>query len=163
MLLQIGPSLKGLGFLLRKLKAIRFTRTRKREEIPTLFLKDSILPYEDEVKFLGVIFDKKLTFSPHITDLSFRVKQSLNILKVVLHFDWGLDHTTLLRLYTSLCLSKLGYAWQVYGSACKTALEKLDVVHNMGLRICTGAYRTPPVASIYVDSPKRGVKFEVHC
>ena len=91
-------------------KGFRLTRTRKREEISTLFLKDSILPYEDEVKFLGVIFDKKLTFSPHITDLSFRVKQSLNILKVVSHFDWGADRTTLLRLYTSLCLSKLDYA-----------------------------------------------------
>ena len=143
---------KGFRFSPQKTKAIRFTRTRKREEIPTLFLKDSILPYEDEVKFLGVIFDKKLTFSPHITDLSFRVKQSLNILKVVSHFDWGADRTTLLRLYTSLCLSKLDYACQIYGSACKTALEKLDVVHNMGLRLCTGAYRTSPVASIYVDS-----------
>ena len=78
---------RGFRFSLQKTKAIRFTRTRKREEIPTLFLKDSILPYEDEVKFLGVIFDKKLTFNPHITDLSFRVEQSLNILKVVLYFD----------------------------------------------------------------------------
>ena len=71
---------------------------------------------------------------------------------MVSHFDWGADRTTLLRLYTSLCLSKLDYACQIYGSACKTALENLDVVHNMGLRICTGAYRTSPVASMYVDS-----------
>ena len=80
------------------------------------------------------------------------MKKSLNILKVVSHFDWGADRTTLLRLYTSLCLSKLDYACQIYGSACRTLLEKLDVVHNMGLRICTGAYRTSPVDSIYVDS-----------
>ena len=93
-----------------------------------------------------------LTFNPHITDLSFRVKQSLNILKEASHFDCGVDRTTLLRLYTSFCLSKLDYACQAYGTACKTALEKLDVVHNMGLCICTGAYRTSPVASIYVDS-----------
>ena len=123
---------KGFRFSPQKTKAIRFTRTRKREEIPTLFLKDSILPYEDEVKFLGVIFDKKLTFSPHITDLSFRVKQSLNILKVVSHFDWGADRTTLLRLYTSLCLSKLDYACQIYGFACKTALEKLMLFTTWG-------------------------------
>ena len=77
---------KGFRFSPQKTKAIRFTRTRKREEIPTLFLKDSILAYEDEVKFLGVIFDKKLTFSPRITNLSFRVKQSLNILKVAIAF-----------------------------------------------------------------------------
>ena len=110
------------------------------------------MPYEDIVKFLGVILDKKLTFGPHITDLSFRVKQSLNIWKVVSAFDWGADRTTLLRLCTSLCLSKLDYACQVYGSTCKTALEELDVVHNLGLRIYTGAYRTFLVASIYVDS-----------
>ena len=143
---------RGFKFSPQKTKAIRFTRTRKREEIPTLFLKEDILPYEDNVKFLGIIFDNKLTFGTHISDLSNRVKQSLNILKVVSHFDWGADRTTLLRLYTTLCLSKLDYACQIYGSACKTNLEKLDVVHNLGLRICTGAYRTSPVESIYVDS-----------
>ena len=149
---SIWAEARGFKFSPLKTKAIRFTRTRKREHIPTLFLKDDIVPYEDEVKFLGVIFDKKLTFGPHINNLSTKVKKTLNILKVVSHFEWGADRTTLLRLYTSLCLSKLDYACQIYGSACKTLLEKLDVVHNMGLRICTGAYRTSPVDSIYVDS-----------
>ena len=143
---------RGFKFSPQKTKAIRFTRTRKNEEIPTLFLNGDILPLEEEVKFLGVIFDQKLFFGPHIKDLVNRVKQSLNILKVVSHYDWGADRKTLIQLYTSLCLSKIDYASQIYGSACKTNLEKLDVVHNMGLRICTGAYRTSPVASLYVDS-----------
>ena len=143
---------RGFRFSPLKTKAIRFTRKRKVEEVPTLFLKDNILPYEEEVKFLGVIFDKKLTFASHINDLANRVKQSLNILKVISHFDWGGDRKTLLRLYTTLCLSKLDYACQIYACSCKTNLAKLDVIHNMGLRICTGAYRTSPVASIYVDS-----------
>lgn len=143
---------RGFKFSAQKTKAIRFSRSRKEEAIPTLFLKDDILPYEDEIKFLGVILDKKLTFGPHIRDLSARVKKSLNVLKVVSHFDWGADRKTLLRLYSALCLSKLDYACQIYSSACKTNLEKLDIAHNMGLRICTGAYRTSPVASIHVDS-----------
>ena len=57
-----------------------------------------------------------------------------------------------MRLYTSLCLSKIDYACQIYGSAAKTTLGKLDVVHNQALRICTGAYRTSPIDSLYVDS-----------
>ena len=93
---------RGFRFSVQKTKAIRFTRKRKIEVVPTLFLKDSILPYEEEVKFLGVIFDKKLTFAPHINDLANRVKSSLNILKVVSHFDWGADRKTLLKLYTTL-------------------------------------------------------------
>ena len=142
----------GFRFSPQKTKAVRFTRKRKAEEVPTLFLKDIILPYEDQVKFLGVIFDKKLTFGPHINDLATRVKKTLNILKVISHFDWGADRKTLLRLYKSLCLSKLDYACQIYGSSCKTNLAKLDVVHNLGIRICTGAFRTSPVQSLYVDS-----------
>ena len=107
---------------------------------------------EEEVKFQGVIFDQKLTFSPHIDDLANRVKQTMNILKVVSHYDWGADRKTLLRLYTMMSLSKIDYASQIYRSTCKTNLEKLDLVHNMGLRICTGAYRTSPLAILYADS-----------
>ena len=143
---------RGFKFSPQKTKAIRFTRCRKQEEIPTLFLKGVILPYENEVRFLGVTFDKGLTFVSHVNDLCVKVRQSANILKVVSHYDWGADRATLLRLYKSVCLSKIDYACQIYGSAAKTTLEKLDVVHNMCLRICTGAYRTSPIDSLYVDS-----------
>ena len=85
-------------------------------------MEDTILPYEDKVKYLGMILDKKLTFGPHITELSNEVKLRLNILKVVSHFNWGADRTTLLRLYAVLCLSKIDYGCQIYGSACKTNL-----------------------------------------
>ena len=40
----------------------------------------------------------------------------------------------------------------MYSSACKSKLSQLDVIHNMGLRICSGVFRTSPVESIYVDS-----------
>ena len=142
----------GFKFSIQKTKAIRFSRLRRREEIPTLFLSGQILPYEEEVKYLGMILDKKLNFNAHINNLVVTVKQRLNILKVVSNFDWGADRTTLLRIYTSLCLSKLEYGCQIYGSACKTTLQKLDVVHNLAIRICTGAYRTSPVDSLYVES-----------
>ena len=37
-------------------------------------------------------------------------------------------------------------------SASKTLLSQLDVVHNMGLRICSGAFKTLPIESIYLDT-----------
>ena len=142
----------GFKFSATKTVAIRFTRSRKVERIPTLTLKDSIIPYEDQVKFLGVIFDQKLTWGPHIDKLKLDAKNALNIVKVVSSFDWGADRKTLLKLYDAVCRSKLDYACQIYSSACKTRLKDLNVIHNMGLRICTGAYITSPVESIYVDS-----------
>ena len=42
-----------------------------------------------EFKFLGVIFDTKLTFLPHINALKKKCKKALNLLKVVAHSEWG--------------------------------------------------------------------------
>ena len=39
-----------------------------------------------------------------------------------------------------------------YGSASKTALAKLDPVHNQGLRLSLGAFRSIPVESMYVEA-----------
>ena len=142
----------GFRFSSSKTVAVRFTRSTRKETIPNIKLKDDLIPYEKEAKFLGMIFDSKLTWNSHIDSLKLKVKKSLNILKVVSGFDWGADKKSLLKLYDSLCRSKLDYGCQVYSSACKSKLKELDVIHNMGLRICTGAYRTSPIESIYVDS-----------
>ena len=142
----------GFKFSASKTVAVRFTRSTRQETVPTLKLKGEVIPYENKVKFLGMTFDSKLTWSSHIEALKIKVKKSLNILKVVSGFNWGADRKSLLRLYNALCRSKLDYGCQIYSSACRTKLKELDVVHNMGLRICSGAFRTSPIESIYVDT-----------
>ena len=142
----------GFRFSPSKTVAVRFTRCTRKETVPHLKLKDSLIPYEKQVKFLGMTFDSKLTWSSHIDSLKIKVKKSLNILKVVSGFSWGADKKSLLRLYDSLCRSKIEYGCQIYSSACSTKLKELDVVHNAALRICSGAFRTSPVESIYVDT-----------
>ena len=92
-----------------------------------------------------MIWDTKLTFEPRIKYLKARCKKSLNNLKVLSRTEWGADQTTLLKLYRSLVRSKLDYGYLVYGSASKTALVKLDPVHNQGLRLSLGAFRSSPL------------------
>ena len=48
--------------------------------------------------------------------------------------------------------SRLDYGAVVYGSARPSALKMLDPVHHLGLRLATGAFRTSPVLSLYVES-----------
>ena len=67
-------------------------------------------------------------------------------------FDWVADKKSLLRIYDALCRSKLDYGCQIYFSASKSKLDALNVDHNMGLRICSGAFRTSPVESLYMDT-----------
>ena len=110
------------------------------------------IPFVKEAKFLGLIWDTKLTFEPHIKYLKARCQKSLNVLKVLSRTEWGADQTTLLKLYRSLVGSKLDYGCIVYGSASKTALAKLYPVHNQGLRLSLGAFRSSPVESLYVEA-----------
>ena len=120
--------------------------------MPHLKLDGATLPYADDVKFLGMIFDSKLTWAKYIDDLNLKVKKYLNLLKVISGFHWGADKKPLLRIYDALCRSKLDYGCQIYSSASKSNLDALNVVHNMVLRICFGAFRTSPVESLYVDT-----------
>ncbi|GBN32842.1 hypothetical protein AVEN_14017-1 [Araneus ventricosus] len=59
------------------------------------------------------------------------------------------DRTSLLRIYQAVILSRIDYGCMVYGSARPTVLRRLDTIHHSALRICTGAFRTSPVESLY--------------
>ena len=119
---------------------------------PVLKLGNDPIQFVKEAKFLGLIWDTKLTFEPHIKYLKARCQKSLNILKVLSRTQWGADQITLLKLYRSLVRSKLDYGCIVYGSASKVALAKLDHDHNQGLRLSLGAFCSSPVESLKLRS-----------
>ena len=48
--------------------------------------------------------------------------------------------------------SKLDYGSNVYGSARKSYLAMLDLIHHQGLRLALGAFRTSPTANLYVEA-----------
>ena len=141
------------GFTISKNKtvAMHFCPDKKCMD-PVLKLDNDPIQFVKEAKFLGLIWDTKLTFEPHIKYLKARCQKSLNVLKVLSRTEWGADQTTLLKLYRSLVRSKLDYGCLVYGSASKTALAKLDPVHNQGLRLSLWAFRSSPVESLYVEA-----------
>ena len=111
-----------------------------------------MIPVVEESKFLGILFDRKLSFIPHIKYLKAKCLKALNLLKVLSHTSWDADRTTHLKLYRSLVRSKLDYGCIIYGSARKSFFQMLDPIHNQGLRLALGAFRTSPVASLYVEA-----------
>ena len=119
---------------------------------PELYLDKTKIEVISESKFPGVIFDRKLSFLPHITALKKKYKKAFYLLKVVAHSEWGADRKVLLRLYQSLIGSKLDYGSIVYESACKSYLKILDSIHNEGLCLVLGAFRTSPVDSLHVEA-----------
>ena len=135
-----------------KRQCVHFSQLRKQHEDPVLTLYGSSIPVVQEYKYLGLIFDKKLSFIPHINYIKAKCHKALNMIKVLSHTTWGADRTTLLQLYRSLIRSKLDFGSIVYGSARKSFLAMLDPLHHQGLRLALGAFRTSPVASLYVEA-----------
>ncbi|GBO27347.1 hypothetical protein AVEN_134462-1 [Araneus ventricosus] len=74
------------------------------------------------------------------------------IINVVLsNTSWGASRLSLLRVYRAAILSKIDYGCTIYGSARQSVLQKLNTIHHSALRLCSGAFRTSPVESLYVE------------
>ena len=109
---------------------------------PNILLGKTPIKVVKEAKFLGLIFDTKLTFKNHVQYLKSSCQKALDILRVVGHTDWGADRIVLLRLYHALVRSKLDYGCIVYESASRSILKQLNPIHHQVLRIALGAFCT---------------------
>lgn len=142
----------GFKFSTEKTVVVCFSQRRGLFPDPSLHLAGAVLPVRAEHRFLGVTFDKKLTFGSHIKSLRLRCQKKLNIMRVLSHKSWGADRVCLLRIYRAVVRSTLDYGCIVYGSAKATTLKMLDPIHHQGIRLATGAFRTSPVLSLYAEA-----------
>ena len=130
----------GFKFSKSKTQCVHFCQLRGLHLDPVLNTYGSPIPVVEEAIYLGLLFDKKLSFIPHIKALKAKFLKALDIRSV------------LLNLYRSLVRSKLHYGSIVYGSARKSYLKCLNTIHHQGLRLALGAFRTSPVESLYAKS-----------
>ena len=81
------------GFRFSKTKTVCMHICQKRglHLDPQLFLDKSPIPVVEETKFLRVIFDRKLSFIPHLKYVKKKALNALNIFKVIGNTEWGAD------------------------------------------------------------------------
>lgn len=142
----------GFTFSPQKTACVVFSRRRGIHPDPCIMLNGHQLAVKDEQKFLGVVFDRKLTFTSHVRSIRKKGLKALNILKILSHKSWGADKVTMLTVYRSVVRSILDYGCVAYGSARESTLKMLDTVHHAGIRLSLGAFRTSPIESLYVES-----------
>lgn len=142
----------GFKFSTEKTKALVFTRKRKPFQKPDLFLCGSKINYVNEYKFLGVTFDSKLKWTHHIKEVKAKATRNLNMIKMLAHSKYGSDRKTLLKIHTTMVLPVLDYGNLVYSTANKNLINTINAVHNAGIRLATGAFRTSPIDSVMADA-----------
>jgi len=96
--LQLWLDTNGFKFSETKTVCMHFCRLLKVHPDPVLLLNGTKIPVVEQAKFLGIIFDRKLTFVPHLRYLRQKCMEALNLLRVVAHAKWGSDEATLLTI-----------------------------------------------------------------
>lgn len=136
----------GYRFSPSKTKCVHICRRRKHHDDPCILIKGRRIECQSTVKFLGLTFDCKLTWLPHITNIVHICRKILILIRCVTSCTWGADRETLLKIHQSLLvLSRVNYGFVIYSSAGRSRLKLLDTIHCAGIRLAIGAFRTSPL------------------
>ena len=113
---------------------------------PNLLLLGSRLRFNSTPTFLGVTFDRTLSFSKHVASLRAKFFPRLKALRCISASSWGPSKESLSARYKSFLQSLLTYAspgWFPFLSA--TNLTKLERLHRAANRAITGCLSSSPI------------------
>ncbi|XP_066596610.1 uncharacterized protein [Prorops nasuta] len=133
----------GLKLAPHKSILVHFNNKNIPPGISSITIGSDIIKSSPSVKFLGIIFDYKLSFKDHIDYIISIFYKRLNIIKFISSIRWGSDPDTLLVLYKSYIRSLIEYnSFLFYPKNPKLALsfERLQFAAIriiLGLRIST--------------------------
>ena len=103
------------------------------------------LEFCESYKYLGVIFDKNLTWKHHIAHIEKKIAKACGSLAKLRHY---VHIDTLIEVYYALVHSYVRYGISTWGNASKTTMQPLISLINRVVRIMTFA----PFGNIDVDS-----------
>jgi hypothetical protein len=148
----------GFNFSPSKTQCIIFYK-KCNQNLLHINLNNIILLYTDKIKILGMTFDHKLNWNPHLKNLKINANNNMKIIKTLSHHSWGSDKNSLITKYKAIILAKMEYGAVIYNTAKNKILNILNPIHNQGIRLATGAFRTSPTASIMYNAGELPLEF----
>ena len=116
----------GFRFSQTKTKCVHFCHERKLHNDPCLKLKKKEIPLVNEHKFLGLVFNKKLTFIPHLKYLRSSCNKRLQLLSVIAHCECNGHNVPGNSRCAQTCLACSSYIDDIFvnESVCSAAQVK---------------------------------------
>ena len=110
--LEFWMNLWRLQLAPHKCAQITFSKARCiAEDVMCLKLYGVQIPCDQSPKFLGIVFDPRLSFDKHLEHFDKKILDRINILKILSYYkNWRLSTTILVRMYKVLLRSVLDYA-----------------------------------------------------
>ena len=136
-----------------------FTNSNNTKEI-TLNLGRVPLTVSNEIKFLGLTFDRKLTWRHHIDNVRHRMWLRINAIKAISGRNLGMQSKTLIHLYKMWIRPIALYGAPAYYSAAKTHINKIQVIQNSALRIALRRTRRTHIEDLHQEGSLTPLKAE---
>lgn len=120
-----------------KTQAIIFPYNKSPKRTPSRQLRfnNNHINIKNQVKYLGVIFDKKLLFRPHIEAACEKAVKSFRALWPLLNRRSILNHKNKNLLFRCVIRPILSYASPVWYKAAKCHLKKMQIIQNKCLKM----------------------------
>jgi len=113
-----------------------FSRSRVLPTLPPLKIFGSTVPRVTFTKFLGIIFDAKMTGKNHFQHLIHKSSVLIDILTSLSGTWWGLHPYLLLNLYHSIFRGSIEYGCQIFRfNRTKTIFSKLERLQFRAIRV----------------------------
>ena len=141
----------GVQFSPEKTAVIIFTKKRGKPN-KKLKLYGKEVDYVKSTKYLGVIFDEKLTFKEHLEDKIKNAKKALHIAKKAFSKNWGPDPKKIKYLYTGIIRPAITYGSLIWHRAVETnvAKDKLKRLNRLAMLTMAHVRKATPTDSLEV-------------
>jgi hypothetical protein len=120
-----------------------------RSKTANLFYKGQRLRHEANPVFLGIKFDRQLTFKDHISDIRKKMQRRIPVLRALSGKAWGCaagDLRSVYVAYVRSCAEYGGAAW--LPMAAPTNIDKLEVQQRAAARVITGCLKATPCEAL---------------
>ncbi|XP_052213548.1 uncharacterized protein LOC127832237 [Dreissena polymorpha] len=107
---------------------------------------DTPMTEADETTYLGVTFDKRQTWKPHIVKKERKARRKLAMMRKLAGTTWGANEHILKTVYRGTVRPQLEYSSPTWSTTAKSNRQALDKIQNQALRIITGATKSTPIA-----------------
>ena len=140
----------GLNLNIGKCESYLFTpSTAEFKWTPKLTIADQTIKDTQNPRFLGISYDKMLTFSQHTEEITQKMSSRMCLLHKVGGADWGWSRESMKTVYTATQRSVADYgsvAWSPWIS--NTNMEKIERAQGRAARRITGATQSIPSEAV---------------
>lgn len=159
--LSIESWLKKWKINVNESKSVHITFTLRRENCPPVTINNKQIGHSNDVKYLGIHLDRRLTWHKHIFTKRKQLGLKLRNMYWLIGRQSQLTLENKLLIYKSILKPIWTYGIQLWGSASKSNLEIIKRFQNKVLRIVTNAPWYVPNIIIQNDLDLASIEDEI--